>query len=169
MSNSIFTISGDNLTLGTGSGLVAFRTAATDVTAGGRIAIRRIEVTQSGTATAAMCRLLLSTRDTAGTYTMTSVTPRNITLGGPASSLSGNTAPVGAAARVGINSSADSGGTYTDHYAAAFCNLNGWLWVPTPEERIIVPSATVWVCRFATAPGTTTGWSVSITIEELVK
>lgn len=165
----IYTAGGENLSLGTGSVLIAFRTAADGVTAAGRVAIRRVEITQSGTATAAMCRGLFSTRDTAGTLTMTSVTPVNIApvAGGPASGLSGNTAPAGGAGRIGINSSADSGGAYTNHYHFAFCNLNGFLWVPTPEDRIIVPSAAVWCARFATAPGTTTGWAITLTYEEL--
>lgn len=157
------------MSLGTGNGLLAFRTAADLATAAGLIAIRRIEICQNAAAAAAQIRGALSTRDTAGTYTMTSVTPRAISpLGGPASGLAGNTAPAGGAGRIGINSSADSGGTYTDHYHFNFNNLNGWLWVPTPEERIEVPPATVWVVRFLASPGTTTGWTVSVTYEELV-
>lgn len=165
----IYTVQGTNMSLGTGNGLLAFRTAADLATAAGMIALRRIEISQNAAASAAQVRGALSTRDTAGTYTMTSVTPRAISpLGGPISGLVGNTAPAGGAGRIGINSSADSGGTYTDHYYFDFNNLNGWLWVPTPEERIEVPPATVWVCRFLAAPGTTTGWSITATFEELV-
>jgi len=167
MNSNTYSINGENLSLGTGSGLVAIQTNS-GVLKGATIAIRRIEVGQSATATGAQVRLVLSTRDTAGTYTVTSQTPRNIApLGGPISGIVGNVAPAGAVARCGINSSADSGGTYVDHYAAAFSNLNGWLWVPMPGEEIIVPPSTLWVVRFAAAPGTTTGWSCTVVYEEL--
>jgi hypothetical protein len=163
----IYTAPGENMTLGTGNVLLALQTAA-GVVAGARIAIRRIEITQNATATAAQVRIACSTRDTAGTLTTTSVTPQNISpLGGPASGLVGNTSVIGGAGRIGINSSADSGGTYTNHYLVNPNNLNGWFWVPTPEERIIIPPSTVWCVRFLAAPGTTTGWTITVTYEEL--
>jgi hypothetical protein len=161
-----FSIAGENLSLGTGNVLLAFRPAATP-NAGSVIAVKRIEISQSGTATGAQCRAEVATRDTAGTLTMTSVTPSNLVLGGPISGLVGNTAPAGGTARVGINSSADSGGTYTQRRPFNFNNLNGYLWVPTPEERKIVLPDTVFVIRFSAAPGTTTGWTISCEIEEI--
>lgn len=164
----VYSVHGENLTLGTGSVLLAFRTAADGVTAGGIIQLIRVEVTQSGSTTSAQVRLVFSTRDTAGTLTLTSVTPVNRILGGPASALVGNTAPAGGAARIGINSSADSGGTYTNHFANSPNQLNGYLYLPVPEERIIVPPATVWSARFAAAPTSTTGWTVTCVFEEIV-
>lgn len=164
-----YTVLGSNMTLGTGVVLLAFRTAADAVTAGGLIQINRIEIGQNGTETSDMIRGELVTRDTAGTLTMTSVTPQPIApLGGPASALSGNTAPAGGAARIGINSSADSGGTYTVRRAFDFNNLNGYLWVGTPEDRIWVPPATVFGIRFAASPTSATGWTISVDFEELV-
>jgi hypothetical protein len=165
--SKVYVAGGENLSLGTGSVLVALQTAA-GVAAGSKIAIRRIEICQNATTTSAMCRLVLSTRDTAGTLTTTSMTPQPLSpVTGPASGLSGNTSVIGGAGRIGINSSADTGGTYTNHYFANFNNLNGWLWIPTPQEVIEVPPSIVWCVRFATAPGTTTGWTVSLTYEEL--
>lgn len=165
--SKIYVVGGENLSLGTGSVLVALQTAAT-IAAGANVAIRRIEIGQNATTTSAMCRLLMSTRDTAGTLTTTAMTPQPLSpVTGPASGLAGNTSVIGAVARIGINSSADSGGAYVNHYFANFNNLNGFLWIPTPEERIDVPPSTVWCLRFATAPGTTTGWTVSVTYEEL--
>lgn len=157
------------MSLGTGYVLAAIRTAADAVTAGGRLQIRRVEISQNATATGALVRGEIFTRDTAGTLTMTSATP-NATdpLGGPSSAISGSTAPAGTAARCGVNSSADSGGTYTQRRAFNFHNLNGYLWIPTPEEKMEVPPATVWGVRFIAAPGTTTGWTISIDFEELV-
>ena len=164
----LYTVSDNNFTLGTGNVLFALRTAADMATAGGHIAIRRIEIGQSGTTTAEMVRAHIATRDTAGTLTMTSVTPRPISpLGGPASGISGSTAPAGTAARVGTDSSADSGGTYTTIHPFTFHNLNGWLYIPTPEERIEVPPATVVCVQFLAAPTGTTGWTIAVTYEEL--
>lgn len=163
----IYSVGSENFTVGTGNVLLAFQTAAT-VAAGSNIAIRRVEITQSGSTTAAQIRGAFSTRDTAGTLTMTSVTPTNISpVGGPSSGLSGNTAPAGGTARIGVNSSADSGGTYTNHRVFNFNNLNGYLWVPTPQEVIDVPPSTLWCVRLLAAPGTTTGWTVQVEFEEL--
>lgn len=162
-----YAIIGENLTLGMGSVLAAIRTAADGVTAGGRLKLLRLEISQNATATPAQCRGEIFTRNTAGTLTMTLFTPRRMDpLTGPASAIQGSTAPAGTAARCGINSSADSGGTYTQEMPFNFNNLNGYLWIPTPETTIIVPPATVVGVRFVAAPGTTTGWTFSLVFEE---
>lgn len=164
----VYNVSDNNLTVGTGNVLFAVRTAADALTAGGNLAIRRIEIGQSGTTTAEMVRGHLATRDTAGTLTMTSVTPRSVSpLGGPASGITGSTAPAGTAARVGTDSSADSGGTYVTIRPFTFHNLNGYLWVPTPQEVIEVPPATVFVVQLLASPTGTTGWTISVDFEEL--
>ena len=163
----VYTVIGENLTLGTGSVLVALQTNST-VNAAAIVRPLRIEVSQNGTLTSNNPRLLFSTRDTAGTLTMTSVTPVNTDLGGPASGLAGSTAPAGAVARIGINSSADSGGTYTNHWACAPNVLSGYLYLPVPEERIVIPASTLWCVRFAAAPGTTTGWAITLVYEEVI-
>lgn len=161
-----YILSGENLTLGTGSVLAAIQSAAAAV-AGSILGIERIEVSQSGTATAAQVRLVAGTRNTSGTLTMTSATPQNIALGGPASGIVGSTAPAGGTARCGVNSSADSGGTYTDVYPLAPNNLNGMSWLYVPEHKIIVPPSILFIVRFLTAPGTTTGWTVSVLFDEI--
>lgn len=163
----IYTAHGENLTLGTGSVLIALQSAAT-VAAGAKIRPLRVEATQSGSTTSAMARLLFSTRDTAGTLTTTSVTPVNTELGGPASALAGNTSVIGGTARIGINSSADSGGAYTNHYTNTFNVLNGFLYLPVPEERLLVSASTVWCVRFAAAPASTTGWNILLAYEEVI-
>ena len=132
----------ENMTLGTGNVLAVFRTAAA-AAAAARVSIRRLEISQSGSTTLAMIRGEMATRDAAGTLTTTATTPTNIQpLGGPASGLTGNTAPVGADARSGTNSSADSGGTYTSIYPFNFANTSGYLWKPDPTEEIWVPAST---------------------------
>lgn len=161
-----YVLAGENMTLGTGSILVAIQTAAAG-SAGAIIEIERVEVSQSHNATAAQVRLALGSRNTAGTLTVTSATPGPLVIGGPASGIAGNTAPAGAAARCGINSSADSGGTYTDLIYCAPNNLGGYLWQPIPEHKMIVPPSTLWVARFMAAPGDTAGWDVSVYFHEV--
>jgi hypothetical protein len=161
------TLSGENMTLTTGTlAILALRTAAA-AAAAARVKIRRVEISQSGSTTLAMIRGAWATRDTAGTLTMSAATPQNTQpLGGPASGLTGNTAPAGGDARSGINASVDSGGTYTNHRPFAFANLNGYIWKPDDKEEIWVPASTVWTVRFLAAPGTLTGWTIAVDLEE---
>lgn len=162
----ITVLKGENLTLGTGNVLVALRTAAA-AAAAARVKVKRLEISQSGSTTLAMIRGEFATRDTAGTLTMTSLAPTNVQpIGGQASGLAGNTAPAGGDGRSGINSSADSGGTYTQIYPFNFANTAGYLWKPALDEEIWVPASTVFVVRFLATPGTTTGWTFALTLEE---
>jgi len=78
--------------------------------------------------------------------TVTSFTPLLTDPGDAAS------AAVGGTSATGINASAE--GTDGDELIPDNFNvLNGWLWVPTPEERIIVPPAGILGLKFPTAPG----------------
>ena len=162
----ITVLKGEALTLGTGNVLAAFKTAAANAAAA-RVKIKRLEISQAGTTTLGMIRGEFATRDTAGTLTMTSLAPTNINpVGGPASGLSGNTAPAGGDGRSGINSSADSGGTYTQIYPFNFPNTAGYLHKPAPDEEIVVPASTVFVVRLLATPSSTTGWTFVLTLEE---
>lgn len=159
-------LAAENMSLGTGNVLAALRTAAANALAA-HVRLKRLEISQSGSTTLAMIRGQLATRDTAGTLTLTATTPVAISpVGGPASGLTGNAAPAGADARSGTNSSADSGGTYTQLKPFAFANTAGYLFKPAPDEEIWVPPSTVFVVRFLAAPGTTTGWNVELVLEE---
>lgn len=162
----ITSLFGENLTLGTGSVLAAVQSAAIGNN-GAHLRIKRLEVGQSGTATLAMCRLEIATRDTAGTLTVTSLAPKVIRpVGGGASGIAGNVAPAGGVARSGINSSADSGGTYVTVKPFNFANTAGMLYKPAPDEEIWIPASTLFVVRFVAAPGTTTGWTFSLDLDE---
>jgi hypothetical protein len=158
-------LSAEGLTLGTGNVLAALRPAAADAAAS-IIRITRVEISQSGSTTLAMIRGTIGSRDTAGTLTMTSQAPNPQTLGGPASGLTGSTAPAGTAARSGVNSSADSGGTYVNTIPFSFANLNGHLWKPDPGEEIVVTPGQVFVVRLLASPSTTTGWNVAVFLSE---
>ena len=159
-------LKGENLTLGTGNVLAAFQTAAAG-SAASNVYIKRLEIGQSGSTTLAMIRGEFATRDTAGTLTVTSLAPTTIRpIGGAASGLAGSTAPAGGTARSGINSSADSGGTYTSILPFNFANTAGYLHKPAPDEELWVPPSTLFVVRFLAAPGTTTGWTFELTLDE---
>lgn len=162
----ITSLFGENLTLGTGNVLAAIQTAATG-SSGAYIQVKRLEIGQSGTTTLAQIRAEFATRDTAGTLTVTSLAPKTIRpVGGGASGISGNTAPAGAVARSGINSSADSGGTYTSVKPFNFPNTSGYLYKPDPTEALWFPPSTLFVVRLLATPATTTGWSFALDIEE---
>jgi hypothetical protein len=161
----VFSLAGNTLLTGTGYVLAAMQPAAAG-SAGSWLNIRRVEVSQGASTTSAQVYLALSARNTAGTLTVTSATPRNLVAAGPASGISGGTSPL-SAATCGVNSSADSGGAYTDMWYSGPNALNGWLWVPTPSELIVVPPGQVFCVRFITAPGTTTGWNVTVVFEEI--
>lgn len=159
-------LAAENLTLGTGNVLAAFQTAAGGAAAA-HVSIKRLEISQSGSTTLAMIRAEIATRNTSGTLTVTAATPVNINpIGGPASGLTGNTAPAGAAARSGVNSSADSGGTYTSILPFNFANSAGYLFKPAPDEEIWIPASTLAVVRLLATPGTTTGWTISLVLDE---
>lgn len=163
----ITVLGAENGTVGTGAVLAAFQTAASG-SAASNVLVKRVEISQSGSTTLAMIRGDFATRNTAGTFTTTATTPVVVRpLGAAASGLSGNTAPAGAAGRSGTFSSADSGGTYTSTgHVYNFANTAGYLWKPDPTEEIWVPPSTLFVVRFLTAPGTTTGWTVAVWLDE---
>lgn len=161
-----YILTSENFTTGTGSVLAAIQSAAAG-SAGAILGIERVEVTQNHNTTSAQVRLALGTRNTAGTLTLTSTTPAPIVLGGPASGITGSISPAGAVARSGTNSSADSGGTYTDTYYVNPNNQGGFLWIPIPEHKLIVPPSTLFVVRFVAAPGDTAGWTVSVWFDEI--
>lgn len=163
---AITVLKGENQTMSTGSIMTAIQTAAANSN-GARVAIKRLEISQSGTTTLAMIRGEIATRDTAGTLTVTSLAPTAIRpVSGPASGIAGSISPAGAVARSGITSTADSGGTYVSLFPFNFANTAGYLYKPAPDEEILIPASTLFVVRFVTAPGTLTGWTFTLTIDE---
>jgi hypothetical protein len=162
----ITVLKGENQTLSTGSVLLIFSTPAAG-TAGARVKIKRLEISQSGSTTLAMIRGEFFTRDNAGTLTTTSLAPTMVKpIGGAASAFAGNTSVIGGTARSGITSSADSGGTYVSIYPFNFANTAGYLFKPAPDEEFEVPASTFFGVRFVSAPGTLTGWTFALTMEE---
>lgn len=159
-------LSAENISLGTGDVLAGFQTAAAG-SAGSNVRVTRVEISQNASITLGAVRGDLATRNTSGTLTLTSTTPVRVNpVGGAASGLAGNTNILGGTARSGTNSSADSGGAYTELVPFNFMNLNGYLWKPDPQEELWIPPSTVFVVRLLASPGTTTGWTVAVWLDE---
>lgn len=144
--------------------LVIIRTAAAIGTRASNIRILRTWCSQGTSETSEQLGIQLALQASAfGTYT--AATPRAHVVGGAASGIAGGTA--GAAATAGVDASANAAGTKTEIIADAFNNLNGWLWVPTPEERIIVPVDTAVVLAMIGTASVLANWYAGITFEEL--
>ncbi len=130
------------------------------------IEILRCWIGQSANATSAQQRAQLETQVTAFP-TLTSATPAKLKRADPnVSIITGN--PTGAAGTSGINASAEGAGSKTAIFDDAFNVLNGWLWVPTPAETIVMPagSASGFGLFLPVAPGTLTNWAFGVVFAE---
>lgn len=144
--------------------LVIIHSAAAITTRGASLRLVRAWVNQIGTETSEQLGIILGEKVSAfGTYTST--TPAPHMLGGAASGITGGTA--GAAGTAGTDASAEGAGAVTTTIEEGFNNLNGWLWVPTPEERIIVPTDKAVILKIVGTPTTLTGWTAGITYQEV--
>ena len=157
----VFTVSGSNVTIVGGATLV-FINPDTDV----GFEILRCSIGQRGTSTSEQQEVNLVTQVTAFP-TLTSVTPRPHLHGAPASLIVGGTA--GAAGTAGIDASAEGAGAKTVIYPDGFNNLNGWLYIPTPEERPKMRAAATsgFGMQLVSTPSTLTGWIFSVTYREI--
>lgn len=162
----ITVLKAENMTLSTGNVLAVISTPAFG-TFGARAKVKRLEISQSGTATLQQIRGEFFTRDSAGTLTTTATTPTAICpIGSAASAFTGNTSVIGGTARSGTNSSADSGGTYTSIFPFNFPNTAGYLYKPAPDEEITASPSSFFGVRLLAAPTTLTGWTVTLTLDE---
>lgn len=159
-----YTVSEENVTIVADGTLVIVHTAAALTTRASMIELLRAWVSQRGTGTSQQLGIQIAQKASAfGTYS--SATPRPHVLGGAASGIAGGTA--GAAATAGTDASAEGAGVVTPAVQDDFNNLNGWLWVPTPEERIVVPTDTAAILKLIGTPTTLTGWTYGLTFREL--
>jgi hypothetical protein len=162
----IYNIQAANITVVTAVNvLVGIYPVATPPAAGSVLAINRVEITQNANTTSAQVRAVLSAR-TGGNLTVATITPSAAMYGGSASAIAGVAGTL-AAGKCGITGSADATPTYVDLVAASFNALNGWLWIPTPSERIFMTGAVAFVVRFLADPGTLTGWNCTVNYEEI--
>jgi hypothetical protein len=161
---AIYSVVMNNQTIIASSEMVTI-TAATAVTSrASAIRILRAWCSQGATETSEQLGVQICSQVTAfGTFTAT--TPAAHYLGGAASGITGGTAQ--AAATSGTDASANAAGTKVTIIADSFNNLNGWLYVPVPEERILVingQTITLAMVGTATALG---NWTAGMTFEEL--
>jgi|SRR5712691_329802 len=112
------------------------------------VKIVRAWCSQSNITTSGMQRIQIVRKSAAAT--VTSFTPLLINCSDDVAAKA-----VGGTSSTGTNASAE--GTDTDvDYPDAFNLLNGWLWIPTPEERIIVPPAGFIALKLPAAPAAST-------------
>jgi hypothetical protein len=128
--------------------------------------VLRCAAGQTGTATSAQQRVQKNTQVTAFP-TLVTATPSKTKFGDPASGITGNT--TGAAGTAGINASAEGAGAKTIIDHDTFNNLNGYLWVPTPREIVVMGAgiASGFGLHLPVAPGSLTNWQVAVTFGEL--
>lgn len=161
---SVYSVVMANQTIIASSDMVNIRTDSTLATAGSNIRILRAWCSQNAVEISEQLGIQLCLQaSTFGTFT--SATPRPHFVGGKISGIVGGTA--GAEGTAGVDASTNGAGTKTEIIYDGFNNLNGWLWVPTPEERIIVPPDTSITLAMVGTATTLTGWNAGITYEEI--
>ena len=161
---SVYSVTMQNQTIVADATLVIIHADSTVATRGSVIRIHRAWAGQHGTATSQQLGIMLAQKASAfGTYTST--TPVPAVLGGPASTIAGGTA--GAEGTAGTDASAEGAGTVTPLIYDGFNNLNGWLYVPVPEERLLIMPDIAVILKIVGTPTTLTGWEAGITFEEV--
>lgn len=153
-----------NQTIVADATLVIIHADSTVASPGSLLEILRAGVSQNETETGQQLGVMLAQKVTAfGTYTATTPVPH--TVGGAASAITGAT--TGAESTAGTDASVEGAGAVTPIFEEGFDNRNGWVWVPTPEERpIILPDIAI-VLKIIGTPTTLTGWNAHITYREL--
>jgi hypothetical protein len=122
------------------------------------VELLRVSVSQSGSTSSTMQRIQINRKSAAATVTsFTSLAMRN---GDSAADAVGGTSATGTNATVE--------GTDTNILIVDTFNiLNGWLWVPVPEERITLPAGGIIGVKFPAAPGAALTVTASIVFAEI--
>jgi hypothetical protein len=159
-----YTVTMANQTVIADSEMITIRAATAWTSRASLLEILRITCSQSGTSTSQQLAIRCGLKASAfGTFTST--TPAPLTLNSVASAITGST--TNAASSSGTDSSANGGGTFTTLWQEGFNNLNGYLWVPTPEERVLVGPDLTFLVQLQGTPTTLTGWNAVLTFREL--
>lgn len=160
----VYSVVMENQTIVADATLVIIRTASAISSRASNIRILRCWAGQVGTDTSDQIGIKIAMKASAfGTYTSTTPSPHFLAT--VASGITGSTS--GAAAGSGTDASAEGAGTVTTIVADAFNNLNGYLWLPAPEERLIIPADTAVILKIIGTPTSLTGWSAGITFQEM--
>ena len=113
--------------------------------------------TQGSSTVSAQQRIQINRKTAAGT--VTSATPAALTGGSPADAVGGTAATGTLATAEGTDS--------TVLISDVFNVLNGWLYVPIPEERIVVPPAGFIALKFPAASSSSITYTAGIIFQEL--
>lgn len=161
-----FTVAMVNQTVVADETLVVIHADSTVASRGSTLEVLRCGVSQQGTSTGQQLGILIGFKASAfGTYTATTPTPHAGGAGGAASAITGAT--TGAESTAGTDASGEGAGTVTTILQDGFDNRNGWLYVPTPEERPLVLPDTAFLLKLVGTPTTLTGWNAYVTYREL--
>lgn len=158
----VYTVSAGGITVANAVVTLAFINPSSTV----GIEILRAWVSQSGSTTSAQQRVQLVTQVTSFP-TLTSATPKKHVLSDPTSGIVGGTA--GAAGTAGVNASGEGAGSKTTILEDTFNVLNGWLYVATPNETIVLNAgaASGFGLYLPVAAGTLTNWQFGVTFREI--
>ncbi len=166
MADHAYSVVMDNQTVIADSELITIRAAAAATSRGSMLEILRFSVSQRGTSTAQQLGIRWGWKASAfGTFTSTTPTPL-VGKGSVVSAIAGGT--TNAAATCGTDSSANGAGTFTGIGVDAFNNLNGYLWVMTPDEKIVVMPDETFIIQLQGTPTTLTGWNAYMNFRELL-
>lgn len=148
MARGMYTVHGDAQTVSTAITILEVAAPATAI-----LKIYRAWVEQSSvtTSTATRIRLLRKT----GTITGTATPPTPTAVDASAAS--------GVTVKWIATVEGTDGNVLIEE---AFNYLNGWVWLPVPEERIIVPPSGIIALKFPAAP-TSAAWTFGFDYEEI--
>jgi hypothetical protein len=154
-----YAINMSNQTIVANASLICLRAATAYSSRASILTLIEARVSQHDTSTSQQLGIIIGQKVSAfGTFTST--TPSPLVVGGAASGITGSTSV--AAASSGTDASAEGAGAVTNIVTDAFNNLNGWLWVPTPESRIQVGIDLAVVLKIVGTPTTLTGWNATL-------
>lgn len=135
----------------------------------GPIEIVRIKVGQRGTSTAQQLDIAWGLRVAGnGVVTGTAATPAKQNSSDPVSKIVGGTNGLTAGnATTVITTDTLGTGTLSSLDGDQFNNINGFLWVPLPEERFVLQPGEIYELYLPAAPTTLTGWGYSVSFQEV--
>jgi hypothetical protein len=159
-----YSVGGDGLTLVNAVVTLVFINPAAAPSM--NLEVMRMWASQQGSATSAQQRIEAETQVTAFP-TLVAATPRALKFADSASVIAGGTA--GAAGTCGINASAEGAGAKTVRFGDNFNVLNGFLWVATPRETIVMPagSASGLGLYLPAAAASLTNWAAGLNYGEV--
>jgi hypothetical protein len=161
---SLYNVTMANQTVIADGELIIIRAATAYASRASVLRIYRLSCGQSGTATSQQLGIRWGLK-AAAFGTMTAATPAPLEIGSVASAITGST--TNAASSAGTDSSANGAGTLTVLDQQGFNNLNGFLWVPTPEERPLIGPDLSFCFQLQGTPTTLTNWNATLTFEEV--